>query len=73
MLFPAGDKEQPAPGRRRFVIVAVSNPDAVVDHFEATDWGPAIIDYTERVRRGIYGQPVSLREARPGEPAPGGG
>lgn len=70
MVLTSDERAQAAPGRRRFVIVAVSCPTLIVDQFEATDWAPAIMEYVTRLRQGAYAERVSLREARPGEAAP---
>jgi hypothetical protein len=67
MNSPEDNKQQSSSGRRQFVIVLACDQDVVVDHFEATDWAPAIMEYAERIRQRSHGQPVSLREARRGE------
>lgn len=72
MVVAPDSSAQAQPGRRKFVLVACSCPTLILDAFEATDWAPAIMEYVARLRRGIYDQPVSLREARPGETVPGG-
>ena len=67
MTFLPDDKSQPAPGRRQFVIVSEADPDRPIDWFEATDWAPAIMLYSEKIQSGAYNGLVWLREARPSE------
>jgi hypothetical protein len=55
------------PGNRWFVVTPRSDPERVLDRFEAAGWAPVIPEYAERLRRHAYPVPVALREARPSE------
>jgi hypothetical protein len=57
----------PFSGKRWFVVTPASDPDTVLERFEAPDWGPAILLYAERLQRGAYPVPAALRVERPGE------